>query len=317
MSKRILVTGSIAYDVLLGYDGLFADALDPQALENISLSFFSSHYAKHHGGTGANVAWNLRLLQADPLLVGSVGNDGQEYLEMLTKHGVATDYIEQVADKVTATAIIGTDSEECQIAFFHPGADVGRAWPDLSAVRKDIVYALVGPRDTSSMVAAMEWCDENKVPVIFDPGQQIIAFGTDALERLVRMSTIVVVNDYESNRLFDLLKRNEDSILKLVDTLIVTDGDHGFTIFNKDGATAIRACSPVKLVNPTGAGDAFRAGMLKGLGAGWDLPDACRLGAAMGSFAVEQEGTLMNSLKLEDVSRRMEQFYEKEAPDLR
>ena len=120
---RILVTGSTAYDVMLGYSGSFADAIDPKTLDSLAVSFYSPHYKRHHGGTGANIAWNLKLLGSDPLLVSTVGTDGQDYLTLFQDRDIDVTHLEKRDDSVTATAIIGTDSSERQITFFHPGAD--------------------------------------------------------------------------------------------------------------------------------------------------------------------------------------------------
>jgi len=314
MKNRILVTGSIAYDVLLGYDGSFADAIDPEALESLSLSFFSPHYARHHGGTGANIAWSLNLLGEDPLLVSSVGKDGREYTAVMEEQGIDTGRIEILDDHVTATAIVGTDSEECQITFFHPGADSLGTWPDLSQDRDDLAYAIVSPRDTTAMVNGMEWCKKFGVPVIFDPGQQIISFGEDALKRMVSMGSVLIVNEYEWDLVQKKLSCDGESILELVPLVIVTLGDQGFIVIDENGAQKMNSCKPVQVVNPTGAGDAFRAGLLKGFAAGWEVMDGCKLGAALGSLAVENEGTLMDQLDMDEVQVRVEAAYGGELP---
>ncbi|MFH0851615.1 MAG: PfkB family carbohydrate kinase, partial [Candidatus Peregrinibacteria bacterium] len=233
--KKILVTGSIAYDVLLGYEGSFADAIDPKALQHLSLSFFSPRYTRHHGGTAANIAWNLRLLGGDPLVVGTVGSDGGPYKALLHERGIDVTYIEEQKGQVTATAIIGTDQKECQITFFHPGADAAGTWPDLSEERDELQYAIVSARDTRQMTEAMLWCGRSKVPVFFDPGQQVIAFSADELKRLTKMSAGVIVNDYEWSLLKEALKVNDKTILNIVPLAIVTHGEKGVTLLSKDG----------------------------------------------------------------------------------
>ncbi|PIR48207.1 hypothetical protein COU80_05710 [Candidatus Peregrinibacteria bacterium CG10_big_fil_rev_8_21_14_0_10_55_24] len=317
MAKRILVTGSLAYDLLLNYDGSFTQSLRPDSLESLSVSFFCSHFARHRGGTGVNVAWNLKLLKRDALLVAAVGYDGDEYLDILKKRSIATEHVERIDDAVTATAVIGSDSSERQIAFFHPGADARSTWPDLKEEREDIAYAIVGARDPHQMMRAVEWCFEQKIPVLFDPGQQTIAFGPDELKRLFKMSTVVIVNDYEWKTLCRTLKCDEESVLRYVPTLVATHGGEGFTVYSKKGVRGVRACASKGVVNPTGAGDAFRAGVLTGLSAGWELLDACKLGAAMGSFNVEYEGTLLDSLDVPAVFARAKEAYGEALPELR
>ena len=316
MENRVLVTGSIAYDVLLSYDGVFADAIHADALDQLSLSFFAQHYARHNGGTGANIAWNLRLLNGDPLLVSTAGSDGGEYLATLQERGIDTQYVDLIQDRVTATAIIGTDSRENQITFFHPGADVAGTWPDLSSLRDDIAYAIVSPRDTRLMLAAVEWCEAMRLPFIFDPGQQINAFSEDELSRCVRASAGVIVNEYEWSLISKRLNYTEENIILDTPLLIITRSEHGITTFNSDGAQTFGACKPDKVVNPTGAGDAFRAGLLKGFSSGWSLTDSCRLGAALGSKVVEIEGTLIDQLDLVDLRKRVKETYDEELPNL-
>ncbi|MDD5103624.1 MAG: carbohydrate kinase family protein [Candidatus Peribacteraceae bacterium] len=307
--KRILITGSIAYDILLGYEGSFADAIDPKSLQHLSLSFFSPRFARHHGGTAANIAWNLRLLGGDPLIVGTVGSDGGSYKALLSERGIDVTYIGEHKEHVTATAIIGTDLDERQITFFHPGADAVGSWPDLSDERDDIVYGIVSPRDTRQMTSGMLWCEQQKVPVFFDPGQQIIAFSADELRRFTEMSAGVIVNDYEWSLLKTALKVNEKTILNLTPLVIVTHGEKGVSLFTKEGHVSLPACTSDQVVDPTGAGDAFRGGFLFGLARGWDTETACKLGAAMGSKVVEQEGTLLNRLDCEEVWLRAERAY--------
>ncbi|MDD5041762.1 MAG: carbohydrate kinase family protein [Candidatus Peribacteraceae bacterium] len=313
--KKILITGSIAYDILLGYEGSFADAINPASLQNLSLSFFSPRYTRHHGGTAANIAWNLRLLGGDPLVVGTVGSDGGAYKALLQERGIDVTYIEEQKEHVTATAIIGTDRDERQIAFFHPGADAHGTWPDLSDERDDLQYAIVSARDTRQMTAGMQWCAQQKMPVFFDPGQQIIAFSADELKRLTQMSSGVIVNDYEWGLLHAAVKTAEKTISALTPLAIVTHGEKGVSIISADGTFTLPACKPDQVVDPTGAGDAFRGGLLYGLSRGWDHIAACRLGAAMGSKVIEQEGTLMDSIDVEEIWARAERAYGQTLPD--
>jgi adenosine kinase len=311
---KILVNGSTAYDVLLGYDGSFADAIDPQALDDLSVSFFSPHYARHHGGTGANIAWNLNLLGVDPMLVTTVGNDGTEYQILLRDRGISTDHIEQLDDATTATAIIGTDSRERQITFFHPGADAHGSWPILDDYREEINYAIISPRNAVLMMEGVHWCAKMSIPFIFDPGQQIIALSKDELEFGISNSEVLIVNEYEWGLIKDRLRIDEKGALTRTSKLIVTRGASGVTCFSDSGVDSIGPCTPEKVVNPTGAGDAFRAGLLAGMQADWSLVDSLRLGNAMGSLAVELEGTLIDHIDRDAVWSRAEMTYGETLP---
>ena len=314
---KILITGSIAYDILLQYDGSFKDAIKSGDLDSLSVSFFSPHYARHHGGTAANIAWNLRLLHHDPLIVGTVGKDGGEYLALMQERGISTERIETLPAHVTATAIIGTDHAERQIAFFHPGADAHGTWPDLADDREEIAYAIVGPRNAALMVEAGRWCAKQKIPWLFDPGQQILGLSKDELLAGVKSSDGIVVNEYEWSLLSAKIGATVQNFSTLNPLLVITRGEAGLTIHSrKEGTITLSACTPEKFVNPTGAGDALRAGFLTGLSAGWTLKQCGMLGASLASFVVEQEGTLIDFLDLNDVLSRTERTYGEVLPVL-
>ena len=312
--QRILVTGSTAYDLLLSSSASFAAGLASQELESLSVAFLAQRFARHHGGTGANIAWNLRLLGENPLLVSTVGDDGKPYLALLTEKGINTTHVGEVPGQSTATAIVATDSSARQITFFHPGADQYGSWPDLSDERDDMAYAIISPRDAVLMLRAADWCKQFKVPYLFDPGQQILAFGEDELRRALEGSAGVVVNEYEWELLRRKIHCTEENIHLLTPLLVVTRGEHGVTYFDANGGCSVPPCEPERVVNPTGAGDAFRAGVLAGLRAGWGISHCVRLGAAMGSFAVEIEGTLLEALDLDQVWQRAQEAYGEELP---
>lgn len=312
----VLVSGSTAYDVLLGYDGSFADAIDPASIENLSVSFFSPHFKKHHGGTGANIAWGLKLLGQDPILVSSVGSDGGEYLALFEDRGMRTEFVEKIDSHVTATAIIGTDSGERQIAFFHPGADGFGTLPDLSPVRDDCSWAIISPRNAKLMSECAQWCKEFGVPYIFDPGQQIPALGDDVLRRMLEESAGLIVNKYEWQLVSERLSLSLEEALEITEFVIVTKGSDGLDLNTRESSLPLVACRAEQVVNPTGAGDATRSGLLTGLSLGWSLEDAGKLGSAMGSFAVEIEGTLLDYLDMDILRSRAKATYGNDLPQI-
>jgi adenosine kinase len=314
--KKILVTGSTAYDILLQYDGSFADAVGQADIERLSVSFFSPHYARHHGGTGANIAWNLRLLLQSPLLVSSVGSDGDEYRSLLQNNGVDVSHLELLPKHVTATAIIGTDDASRQIAFFHPGADAHGSWPALDARKSDIGYAVVAARNPVLMMEAVRWCEKQKVPLLFDPGQLIIGLSADELAAGIKASAGVICNAYEWSLLSEKTHMSVDDVLETGSFLVVTHGGDGLTIYVQGIEHVLQACPAEMVVNPTGAGDALRAGFLTGLMQGWDIRHCGMLGAALASFIVEQEGTLLHNLDLNRVLGRAETTYGEVLPEM-
>ncbi len=313
---KILVTGSIAYDLLLHYEGSFPQSIDPRDLEHLSLAFVTPRFARHHGGTGANIAWNLKLLGQDPLLVGTVGEDGGAYRALLTERGIGVEYIQRLPSHATSTAIVATDSHEHQITFYHPGADAHGAWPDMSAEREGLACAIVSPRDAQAMGQAMRWCETFKLPYIFDPGQQVLSFSDQELMHAVERSAGVITNAYEWSLLSGRTSLSTAAILERVPFLVITYGEQGLTVFTKKSPIVIGACSPDLVVNPTGAGDALRAGFITGLAAGWEPAQCGRLGASLASFVVEQEGTLLDTLDPDEVWERAERAYGDKLPEL-
>lgn len=303
---RFLIHGSIAYDLLLGFEGNFEDVI-AKGKGKLSVSFFSPHFERHHGGTAANVAWNLALLKQEAELVGVVGHDGGEYLDLLKKRGVGTSCVTTLNDHATAMAVIGTDSAERQIAFFHPGADAHAELPDANGMRAD--FGLIGARNPLLMVEGAAQLKKLNIPFLFDPGQQSHVLGRDDFRRAVAQSSGLIVNEYEWSLASEALGWEEADVVEQSGLLIITLGEKGVRLKNRTGEVHVPACKPAKVVNPTGAGDALRAGVLVGLASGWDLTQTGRLGAAIASFVVEQEGALLQSLDLSELSRRAKQAY--------
>ena len=311
---KFLVHGSIAYDLLLATDASFLDAINAKSLDKLSVSFFAPHYKRHHGGTGANIAWNVRFLGAEPMLVGTVGDDGGAYLGLLRERGIKTDFVEQLKGHVTATAIIGTDNGSRQIAFFHPGADSFGKHPDLSDERDDIDYAIVSPRDAAFMLTATKECTKHKIPYLFDPGQQSHVFEKDEFKAAIESSAGMVANEYEWSLASKKLGMKEKDVVNACGLLIITLGEKGIRLITKKEDVTLKAAKPDRLVNPTGAGDAARAGLLFGLASKWPLEKIGRLAAIMGSFVVEQEGTLLDRLEKDDIQERAEENYGERLP---
>ncbi len=311
---RFLVNGSIAFDLLLNHEGSFLTGIHADHLENLSVNYLAQGFVRHHGGTAANIGWHLALLGHAPMLVGAVGSDGAEYLAMLKKRGADVSLVEQRTDSITATAVIATDLGERQISFFHPGADGKSALPDLTAHAKTLTHAIMSPRNPMLMLEGARVCKHLGIPYLFDPGQVVHAFSDDELRRAVSESAGLIVNEYEWGIAGKKLGWNESETVKHCKLLIRTLGEKGMVFHTPEGDVEVQACSTKKLVNPTGAGDAARAGLLHGLGSGWKLRDAGRLAAVLGCLVVEQEGTLLNALDLQEVQKRSKEAYGEELP---
>lgn len=309
---RFLVNGSIAFDLLLNHEGSFLTGIDADHLDRLSVNYLAQGFVRHHGGTAANIGWHLGLLGHSPLLLGAVGSDGSDYLSLLAERGADISLVETRTDALTATAVIATDSSERQISFFHPGADGKSSLPDISAHAKDMTYAIMSPRNPLLMLECASVCRKNNIPYLFDPGQVVHAFGSDELRRAVSESAGLIVNEYEWSLAKTKLGWSEKETVNACGLLITTLGEKGMIFHAPEGEVSVAACSTKKLINPTGAGDAARAGILHGLGKGWSLRDAGRLGAVLGCLVAEQEGTLLDSLDIQEVRRRSKEAYGEE-----
>lgn len=310
---KYLINGSIAFDLLLSHDGSFLSGIDAKNLEKLSVNYLAQGFMKHHGGTAANIGWNLALLGHEPLLLGAIGFDGHAYLALLRERGVLTNLVEKREDSITATAVIATDTSERQISFFHPGADGLASLPDISD-EEDIAYAIMSPRNPVLMLQGARICRELKIPYLFDPGQVVHAFSKDDLRHALQGSSGLVVNEYEWGLASSKLDWRESDVVKACGMLVVTLGDKGLRIVTKKETVEIPACTPEKLLNPTGAGDAVRAGLLIGLSSKWSLTESGRLAAILGCLLVEHEGTLLNALDHETIQERAIENYGKELP---
>ncbi len=311
---KFLVNGSIAFDLLLGHNGSFLSGIDPKHLETLSVNYLAERFVRHHGGTAANIGWNLCLLGATPMLVSAVGFDGAEYLSLLSEKGADIRHVNRIPDAVTAMALIATDSDERQISFFHPGADAEGTFPAIRDLREEIAYAIMSPRNPLLMLQGATECAKAKIPYLFDPGQVVFAFGNDELKHVISGSAGLIVNEYEWNVSSKKLGWKEKDVVDACGMLVQTLGDKGLSIMTKEGTVTIPACRAERVMNPTGAGDAVRAGLLFGLASKWSLLHSGRLAAILGCLVVEQEGTLLPSLESETIQERAMENYGEELP---
>lgn len=301
--NKILVTGSVAYDLLLNYDGSFAENIKGADIENLGLAFVTSHFAKHHGGTAANIARGITQLGGTVLPVASVGKDGDEYMQVLQKEGIDVSHIHQTQEDVCSTAILGSDSNEKQIIFYHPGADAYGEWPELDPA--DIAYGIASPREERFMFECLRFCKAHSIPSFFDPGQRIFSMTDDDFRRGIDLATGMIANAFEWSVISSRLNATAEDLLNELETIIITRADEGVRIITREGEVTVPACKAEKVLNPTGAGDAFRAGLLVGLTEGKSMEDAAKIGAAMGSLCVECEQPTIQGFSRQRLEQRM------------
>ena len=285
-----LVCGSIAYDNIMLFDGNFEDQILAEQLDNLNISFLSSSMRREFGGCAINIAYNLKLLGYDSYPMGSVGKDFGPYSTWLESKGISQNHIKTFEEVYTAQAFIITDNRGNQITVFHPGAmDFSDKLKVSQAEDADI--AILSPDGRKGMISHAAELFEAEIPFIFDPGQGLPMFNEDNLNFFIEKSTWVIVNDYECQMLLDRVKLNLSEIRSKVEAFIVTHGANGSTIYSGDQEIKIPAVKAAISKDPTGCGDAYRAGLIYGLSNSYDWLTIGRVSSLLGSIKVEYNGT--------------------------
>lgn len=306
----IYVSGSIAYDRVMSFPGTFGEYILPDKIHMLNVCFPIGHMDEKRGGTGGNIAYNLALLGEESLILTSVGRDFGSYKEFLEEIGLPLDGINQVPEEFTAGAYITTDKQANQITGFHMAAmsvPCGYSFPNLDT-KKDI--GIIAPANIDDMEGHAKFYKKNNARYIFDPGQQITILRPEQLHTGISGAMALVSNDYELQLICEILSLNLEGLLVLTPVVITTLGGEGSRINYANGkVTEIPACRINRLEDPTGAGDAYRAGLLKGIYSGLGLEDSARLGSACAAFCVEQYGTQEHYYDAETLGQRYEEAY--------
>lgn len=305
-AQRVLISGSIAYDNIMVFEGHFKDHILPDKVHMLNVSFLTPGLRREHGGTAANIAYNLKLLNGDPYILASVGaNDGAPYLERLRSWGVNQSGIVTVPNAFTAQAFITTDLAANQITAFHPGA-MSNAH-DAKVV--NAALGLVSPNGKQAMHDHAQAMFNNQVPFVFDPGQGLPMFNGDELKVFIKQAQAVTVNDYEAQMLVDKTGLSLNEIASQLTALIVTLGAEGSDIYADGKVERVAAAAISKAVDPTGCGDAFRAGLVHARVNGWSWKNAACLGSVMGAIKIENSGAQNHKPALEEIANRLQQAF--------
>ncbi len=305
---RIAVAGSIATDHLFTFQGRFADSLLAQQLSKISLSFLASDLQVRRGGTGANIAFGMGVLGQRPLLVGAVGPDAEDYLTWLRDHGVDTSHV-RVSTKPTARFTCTTDDDHAQLATFFPGAMAEAAEIDLADLG-EVDLVVVAPDDPGAMLRHSASCRERGVPFAADPSQQLAFMDGEAIRGLVEGATYLFTNDYEASLVHEKTGWTADQVLDVVGTRVTTHGAQGISIERRGEPAVHVPVAPARTVaEPTGVGDAFRAGFLSAIAWGVGLERAAQVGALVATHVVETVGTQEYSFTAEAFLERLGEAY--------
>jgi len=299
---RTLICGSIAYDNIMVFRGRFRDHILPQQIHILNVSFLVPELRREFGGCAGNIAYNLKLLGGDPLVMATVGEDALLYFERLERLGIAPECVRQVPNTLTAQAFITTDLDDNQITAFHPGAmnhsHLNRITPNLNAK-----LAIIAPDGREGMLQHARELAELGIPFIFDPGQGLPMFSGEELLAFVDHATYATVNDYEGRLLEERTGRKLEELAPGLDALILTRGAEGSIIYANGDRFEIPCVKATELVDPTGCGDAYRAGLLYGIAAGFDWAKTGRLASLMGSIKIASRGGQNHSVTREEIGR--------------
>lgn len=311
----IVVTGTLAFDYIMSFSGEFTDYLIPDQLEHLSVSFLVDTMRRESGGTAGNIAYNLALLKQPVMLLAPIGQDGRDYLADLAERGVDTSMVLQVEDEFTSSFFVSTDRQNRQIANFFVGASryanqVGfHQFNDPGRVH----IATVSPTTPDAMVQYVRECKDLDIPYMFDPSQQIPLFSKEQLTDGIDGAYMLTVNDYE----FEIIKKrtglSEEDINAMVEVLVVTRGEDGSSIHVDGLRLDIPTVPNVKVVDPTGAGDAYRSGLLAGRQHGLDWLEAGHLATLTATYALEEIGTQRHQYTPSQFADRYMQVFEASA----
>ena len=303
-----IVTGSIAYDYLMSFPGKFTEHFLPEHMNRVSLSFLVDTMDKRRGGCAPNIAYTLALLGERPRLMATAGEDFGEYRAWLEAAGVDTSLAKQIDGKFCASFFCSTDVDNNQIASFYTGAmaDAGQLsfW-----TARDCGLAIISPNDPGAMVQYAEECRTLNIPFIFDPGQQCARMGGDELRDGVTGATMVIVNDYELELLRQKTGLDEPDLLTVAKALVVTRGEHGSSVLTREGRADVGAVTPERIVDPTGVGDAFRGGLMKGMALRLPYEICARMGSVAATYALEHLGGQSHAYSWEEFKRRYEAHF--------
>jgi adenosine kinase len=310
----IVCTGSVAYDYLMKFPGYFKDHILAENLETLSLSFLVESLTRVRGGIAPNIAYTLALLgEKRPIVFATVGEDFSDYRAWLQRKGVETDYIRTIAGEFTASFFASTDRANSQIASFYPGA-MGNA-KDYSLKELDFTPELViiSPNDPDAMIRYVDECIELDIPYLYDPSQQIVRMNGVDIRKGVESAFSLFVNEYEFQLLLKHTGLTQAEILSRVKFLVITHGNKGSTVFAEGKEFFVPVAGVDRIVDPTGVGDAYRGGFLRGYSLGFDWETCGKMGAVAAAFCLEEKGTQSHHYSVQEfIDRYIANFGESE-----
>jgi len=307
---KIIISGSIAIDRIMNFSNHYKDLIKPDKIHVLSISIFLDKLKNTYGGSGANIAYSLALLGENPILIGSVGPDGKDYIKKLKKDGVNTNSI-FLSHLPTASFNVMTDLDDNQIVCFYPGAMYDSQKSSFKQWKNENALFVISPDDPKLMNRLVDECQKYKLKMLYDFGQQVTNSSPEILIKGVKAAKIIIANDYEMSVLSDKIKMTLNEIKKSVSLCITTLGPKGSVIEGRDikNPIHIKPVKPQKNLDPTGAGDAFRSGFLYGYIRNMDLKTCGQIGSLVATYAVETYGTQEHTFTKKEFVKRFHKNY--------
>jgi len=298
-----LICGSLAYDTIMVFPDQFKEHILPDKVHILNVAFLVPEMRREFGGVAGNISYNLRLLGGEPYPMATVGDDFDPYQRHLDRLGISTRYVRRVEGEFTPQAFITTDIDDNQITAFHPGA-MQHSYLNRVADTEGMKIGIVAPDGKTAMIQHSRDFVEAGIPHIFDPGQGMTLFNGEELRQFIHEAKYIVVNDYEFQLLKEKTGLNGGAIAEQVEALIVTRGAEGSVLRTRDDVHTVAAVEPEDVQDPTGCGDAFRAGLIHGLLNDLDLITCCRIGSVMGSIKVARQGPQNHNPTADEINQR-------------
>ena len=302
---KIIVSGSLAYDRIMNFPGYFSDHILPEKIHVLNVCFQVDGVKEKFGGTAGNIAYALSLMGETPGISATIGHDYHRYFEWLARNGISTETVKIIEDEFTASAYITTDQADNQITGFNPGAMKYSSSLDFDRLHPKETLVIVSPGNLEDMVNYPRACKDRGIDYVFDPGQSLPMLATKDLTQALEGARILISNDYELDLIMRKTGLNREALLDRAKVILVTMGELGSRIFTPEGEISIPAVEPRKVEDPTGAGDAYRGGLLSGLIHGKEIEQCARMGSVCASFAVECYGTQEYRFTLDEFNQRL------------
>lgn len=307
--RKPLICGSVAFDTIMLFDGRFREHILPEQLHILNVAFLVPQLRREFGGCAGNIAYNLRLLGDDPVPMATVGRDFAPYRDWMERNGLLLDRVRVIDSELTAQAFITTDRDDNQITAFHPGAMQHSHLNRVVEAGNDIVIGIVAPDGRQGMIEHSDQFAARGIPFIFDPGQGLPMFDATDLDRFIEQANWIAVNDYEWQLFQQKTSLTVRDLTQRVEALIVTRGHQGSIIYTIDGQFDIPCAKTSAVVDPTGCGDAYRAGLLHGLMHDLDYETSGQLAAVMGALKIESRGTQNHRATLAEIEQRLAESF--------